>query len=57
MTDPARQRREFYNLDEDGRETKNVAGKHPELVERLEQELFAWYRDVGLEEVQPVARD
>lgn len=54
MTDPDRGRQELYNLERDFRETNNVAGTYPELVEELEAELFAWYREVGLEELQPV---
>ena len=38
---------ELYNLKEDLSETTNVANEHPELVQRLQQQLARWRKQVG----------
>jgi arylsulfatase A len=37
---------ELYNIIEDSSERKNIADRHPEIVERLRQEYESWYEDV-----------
>ncbi len=34
---------ELYNLKEDPHETKNLAQKHPEIVERLKNQIDQWW--------------
>jgi arylsulfatase A-like enzyme len=38
---------ELYNLQDDQAETTNVANRHPEVVRRLSDQLFQWYRDLS----------
>ena len=34
-------------MEDDPREEHNIAGDHPELVERMHAEYLAWFRDVA----------
>jgi arylsulfatase A-like enzyme len=38
---------ELYNLQEDPGEKSNLAGAHPEIVDRLRREYEAWFKDVS----------
>ena len=37
----------LYDLSEDIGESRNLAGEHPEIVERLEAELEAWNAELA----------
>jgi len=53
LTDPNGKRMELYNLSSDIGESNNLAAKRPDVVETLKRNLFAWYREMDLESVQP----
>lgn len=36
----------LFNLDSDIGETNNVAGEHPELVEKMTRQFFAWHEEI-----------
>lgn len=58
VTDSAQQRKQWrlYDLKADPNETKNLIGKHPEVVTRLRQEFLDWFADVTEGQTyQPVA--
>ena len=57
LTYPDGRRMELYNLSSDIGELKNLAVKQPDVVETLKRKLFAWYREAGLESVQPLGSD
>jgi arylsulfatase A len=44
---------ELYDLQTDPGEVTNVADKHPEIVNRLKQQLADWRREVNAEEMAP----
>jgi N-acetylgalactosamine-6-sulfatase len=44
LTGPDRKRAELYDIPKDPAEDKNVAGEHPDVVERLSAEVLAWQK-------------
>lgn len=55
MTDPDGKTEALYDLAADIGETNNLVAKNPGTVADLKRELFAWYREAGLEKLRPLA--
>jgi N-acetylgalactosamine-6-sulfatase len=55
LMNPDRSRVELFQVPHDPMEQNNLADRHPELVERLAQELLAWQKTLPAGPIEPAA--
>jgi arylsulfatase A-like enzyme len=55
LLNPDRSRIELYDIPQDPTELNNVAGQHPEIVQRLAERVLAWQKTLPAGPVEPAA--